>query len=118
MNSLSLLIILANLSERLEIVTFIFGAALGIYFLVSFVLYDISYSGEKYQYKKILIGFGVLVAMIALNPGKQAILMVAASEYGGNLVTSDRVTNVIDPSMEYLAEWIKSQTEHLKKDKK
>jgi len=71
---------------------------------------------------KISLAFMVLAGfMAAVMPGRQTVLLIAASEIGERALNSekmakitDRVGGVVDPSIDLLQTWIAKQTEDLK----
>jgi ABC-type Fe3+ transport system permease subunit len=65
-------------------------------------------------------GAVVIVAVIlcVILPSKQTILLIAASEVGERVLSNEKVTSIIDPSVEYLQAWIKNELGKLKADKK
>lgn len=62
----------------------------------------------------LIIGF-ICVGIASFLPSKNTVMLIAASEVGQRLVTSQQVVDVVDPSIELLKTWIKKETEALKK---
>ena len=67
----------------------------------------------------VFVCFGVLSALM---PSRQTVLLIAASEIGERTLKSEqmaavgnRLTNVVDPSIELLNTWITKQTQDLKR---
>lgn len=61
----------------------------------------------------LIVGF-ILVGIATVLPSKNTVLLIAASELGQRLVTSEQVADVVDPSLDLLKTWIKKETEALK----
>lgn len=51
-----------------------------------------------------------------ITPSRQTVLLIAASEIGERVMTSDRVQGVIDPSVELLQTWIRQQTQTIQRE--
>ena len=59
---------------------------------------------------------GIVVGLIAgFMPGRQTVMMIAASEIGQRAVNSASVAGVVDPSLELLKTWIAKTTAEMKK---
>jgi|SRR3972149_738005 len=54
------------------------------------------------------------IPLFVVIPSKQTVLLVAGSEIGERLISSDAVKSVADPGAELLREWIKTETERLR----
>lgn len=120
MNTLSWLIYFAGLVNSLAIIALLvsvvcfsiwFGARI-------FFMLDNGMITKEDQEKLpsgtyLLIGFLCAVILI-LAPTRNTILLIAASEFGQKLVTSQQVVDVVDPSLDLLKTWIKKETEALK----
>lgn len=61
----------------------------------------------------LLIGF-ICLGIATFLPSKNTVMLIAASEIGERLVTSQQVVDVVDPSLDLLKTWIKKETEALK----
>lgn len=57
----------------------------------------------------LLLG-GIIASMI---PSQKTILLIAASEVGEQVIKSKQFADTVDPSMEFIQEWIKKQTADL-----
>ncbi len=64
--------------------------------------------------KKIFAGFLAALFIWALIPAKQGLILIASSQVGEQVVKSETVKNVLDPSVELLQEWIKKELQNLK----
>lgn len=73
------------------------------------------------------IRFGILFLVLgtatSLLPDRKTVLLIAASEIGERMLTSDRmarlenrVASVVDPSLELLNTWINQQTESIRRE--
>jgi len=59
---------------------------------------------------------GIACGLIAgFIPGRQTVMMIAASEIGQRAVNSASVAGVVDPSLELLKTWIAKTTAEMKK---
>lgn len=58
-----------------------------------------------------LLIFGLIAAMI---PSRQTMILIAASQIGEKIVTNERVTSVVDPSIDLLKAWMVSETQKIK----
>ena len=61
----------------------------------------------------LLIGF-ICLGIAVFLPNRNTVMLIAASEIGERLVTSQQVVDVVDPSLDLLKTWIKKETEALK----
>lgn len=66
-------------------------------------------------YAKKIVPAVVIVAslMLIFFPSRQTMLLIAGSEIGERVVTSEAVKGVVDPSIELLKTWIKKETQDL-----
>jgi hypothetical protein len=133
MNNLSWMIYLAGVSESLAsffaFITVIFAIVAAISAIVSVVNavetdpYNRRYCDDTVAYKRSLkksafkIAITTFVCMIiagstsALLPSRQTVLLIAASEIGERVVTSERAQSVIDPSVDLLKTWMQRETQ-------
>jgi formate hydrogenlyase subunit 3/multisubunit Na+/H+ antiporter MnhD subunit len=133
MNNLSWMIYLAGVSESLSgffvFITVIFAILTAIATIVSVVnavetdAYNRRYSDNTLTYKRSLkksafkIAITAFICMIiagstsALLPSRQTVLLIAASEIGERVVTSERAQSVIDPSVDLLKTWMQRETQ-------
>jgi len=133
MNNLSWMIYLAGVSESLAgffvFITVIFAILTAIATIVSVVnavetdAYNRRYSDNTLTYKRSLkksafkIAITAFICMIiagstsALLPSRQTVLLIAASEIGERVVTSERAQSVIDPSVDLLKTWMQRETQ-------
>jgi hypothetical protein len=61
--------------------------------------------------------FLVFLGIFTITPSKRDITLVAASEIGERVIKSDTVNKLVDPSVEYLNEWIKAELSNLKENR-
>jgi len=52
----------------------------------------------------------------AIMPNKSTVLMIAASEVGERMMSSQAVQGVVDPGLDFLKAWIRQQTEDITKN--
>jgi len=137
MNNLSWLIYLANTTNNLNgfcmflTICAVIATALGI--IVYFVTMDETDQfyrpivGQRLETQRrfhnvmrtvikiapcFMIVFGVLTTVL---PDRQTVLLIAASEIGERVVTSQAVQNVVDPSVDLLKLWIQQQSNEIRK---
>ena len=65
----------------------------------------------------VLIVEFITCLLFVFVPNRQTMILVAASEVGEKVLTNDKVTNIIDPSIDLLQTWIKNELTNLKKEK-
>lgn len=124
MNSLSWLIYLAEVvdtfGKMLDVVLIIAVAAL----LAASIATVIGHLDEepiitsfgKKLAKATLVTASICSIFFVITPSRQTVLLIAASEIGERVVTSDRVQGVIDPSIELLQTWIRQQTQSIQRE--
>lgn len=63
-----------------------------------------------------LIGLFLLVGTMAMMmPGRQTVLLIAASEMGEQVLNHPRVQTVVDPGIELLTTWMVKETADIKR---
>jgi len=68
------------------------------------------------RYVKWAISCGFVVAFInVVVPDRNTMLLIAASQIGERVVSSEAVQNVVDPSVDLLKTWIEEQTRSLRR---
>ena len=72
----------------------------------------------KKGHRKVLIGFLTCSILAALIPERQALVLIASSEVGEKIISSEKVQSVVDPSVELLKEWINAELAKLKEKQK
>jgi hypothetical protein len=124
MNSLSWLLYLANLVSNLSIVSAVaLGLAL-LTFLVSLVMWmaattemvDSTAQASSRFMRVSLIVATISSIVLILTPSRQTILLIAASEVGARVASSDAMQNMVDPSLELLRLWIEQQTQEIRRN--
>lgn len=123
MNSLSWLIYLADVVgafSHISAAVIAFSAvALFVILLISIIRSDERdfNSGEflknyiKYPIYCLTI-FSILTIII---PSQKTVLMIAASEMGEKVITSQKAADIIDPSIEYINKWLMNNIRTLEK---
>ena len=133
MNNLSWMIYLADASASLAsflfFIAFVFGIAAVIATITVIVNvfetdeYNRRYSDDIITSKRSLkksafkIAITAFICMIitgstsSLLPSRQTVLLIAASEIGERIVTSERAQSVIDPSIDLLKTWMQRETQ-------
>ena len=69
---------------------------------------------SKNFFKRIVITLIIIFPIPFLIPSKETILLIAASQFGEKIIKHENVAKIVDPSVEYLSEWIKNETNNLK----
>lgn len=122
MNSLSWLIYFAGLVHGLIYITVIVSLVCFTIWTIArlaFILHHERMITEEDQERLpsgnyLIVGF-ICAGIASFLPTKNTVMLIAASELGQRLVTSQQVVGVVDPSIELLKTWIKKETEALKK---
>lgn len=122
MNSLSWLIYFAGLVHSLIFITVVVSiVCFSIWTMVRlFFILDHERMITKEDQEQLPSGNYLIVGFICAGiasflPSKNTVMLIAASEVGQRLVTSQQVVDVVDPSIELLKMWIKKETGALKK---
>lgn len=131
MNSLSWLIYIIGMVEPLKDFLLFLAIFTGLAFLVTFLACGILVSdissfdrdGEQKKkdiiarykgYRKKLIPVFIAVAILGiLIPKKETMILIAASEIGHQVITSDSLRSALSPSGELIQTWIKNETQRL-----
>lgn len=121
MNTLSWLIYFAELVHNFTFIALLISIAC--FLIWSIARFCFIYYHERMITKEdqerlpssnyLIVGF-ILVGIVTVLPSKNTVMLIAASEVGQRLVTSERVVDVVDPSLDLLKTWIKKETEALK----
>lgn len=125
MNTLSVLIYLSSVSQSLSaflaFMAFMFFAISAIFAIISIVHYFSDQEEVSNTFRKFLLKFTLPLAFLCaisaiVLPNRQTVLLVAASEYGERIVNSERVNALVDPSVEYLQNWLRSEINKLQQE--
>lgn len=74
------------------------------------------YHNKCMRYVKWAIPCGFIVAFFnVLTPDRNTMLLIAASQIGERVVSSQTVQSVVDPSVDLLRTWIEEQTRTLRR---
>lgn len=133
MNNLSWMIYLAGASASLASFLFFIASVFGIAAVIATFTaivnvfetdqYNRRYSDDIITSKRSLkksafkIAITAFICMIiagstsSLLPSRQTVLLIAASEIGERVVTSERAQSVIDPSIDLLKTWMQRETQ-------
>ena len=116
MNSLTWLILLIGLTDNLHAALpaiFIFGGLAAIACGVGASADDRNFDEARPHFLKWAKRLaGIVVFSIVLQiviPTKQTMIMVAASEVGDKVVKSEKMQQILDPSIDLLQQWIKNE---------
>jgi len=132
MNTLSWLIymssVLPSLSTFLAFTCLIAGFIFIIFFIIAIVSHidghdenisDLRARAVSKPLAKIagayLLVVGIITAMI---PSQKTVLLIAASEVGEQVIKSKQFSDTLDPSMEFIQQWVKKQTSTILEDSK
>lgn len=118
MNDLSWLIYLIGLFDSVKFTT-------AMLFVVGFLIYAVYViatsisNSELYRsaderhkirkYPAFILVF--LLITLLITPDRKTMLLIAASEVGEKVFNNDKVINTVDPALELLQTWIKTETE-------
>lgn len=118
MNSLSWLIYLSQLVENISavcIAILIFGGTIsGLTTLFSHLEHGRPYPWAKKTFIWIL---STAIPILVIIPSQKTVIMIAASQYGEMFVKSPQVSQIVDPSLEYLKTFLESEVKKLKERK-
>ena len=137
MNNLSWLIYLANTIENMA--GFFYSSSIILFFVATilFVAILVSFDGDTFDVDRAkefrvktqkiviwaIVGGIVFSFIVGFLPSRQTVLLIAASEVGERVINSeklarvgDRMTAVIDPSIELLNVYIAQQTDAIRKE--
>ena len=122
MNSISWFIYFTNVADGLRVVIFlsaVFGV-IALFFTGMASFFSCADSGDEFADSKWMKWFkrGVVVIPLAVLvgvaiPDRRTMVLIAGSEIGQRAIQSDEVQQVINPGMDLLKAWIKSETERL-----
>jgi hypothetical protein len=130
MNNLSWLLYAVDVLDNLNILTRLVDVLGGIVFLGLTFAYAVNSEGSDTEKKGrtlkaiakwLKVDATVVIVAVILSvivPSKQTVLLIAASEVGERVLTNEKVTSIIDPSVEYLQTWVKHELGKLKADTK
>ena len=120
MNSLSWLIYFAGLVHSLglvallvSVVCFAIWVGARLYFILDNGMITKEDQEKLPSGTYLLVGF-LCASIVTFLPSKNTVMLIAASELGQKLVTSQQVVDVVDPSIDLLKTWIKKETGALK----
>jgi len=135
MNGLSWMIYLANIASGLSVflgwliaISIMLTILLTLTTLVANFAEGVNASNEfKRQSQKWATRFGILFLVFGtletFTPNRQTVLLVAASEIGQRVMTSERmaqvenrVAGIVDPSLELLNTYISQQTQSIRQE--
>jgi hypothetical protein len=122
MNSLSWLIYFAGLVHSLIFITVIVSFVCFTIWIIArcaFIMHHERMITKEDQEQLpsgnyLIVGF-ICAGIASILPSKNTVMLIAASELGQRLVTSQQVVDVVDPSIELLKTWIKKESEAMKK---
>jgi hypothetical protein len=66
-------------------------------------------------FRRLLPSWLVISLLASIAPGRETMMLIAASEMGQRLVQSQQVQGIADPSLELLRTWIQRTTDDLKR---
>lgn len=130
MNNLSWMIYAVDVINNLNILMGIVSVLGGILFLALSFAYAVNSEGSDTEKQRTTLKaiakwlkvdgavVSVTVILCVIVPSKETMLLIAASEVGERVLSNEKVTSIIDPSVQYLQAWIKNELGKLKADKK
>ncbi len=136
MSSLALMLLAIGILPQVGIASALIAAFFTLFFIVSTLVYmtrdDCTRANQAMQtewypkwMKRLIAAMVIPFFIAAMMPSKETLVLVAAAEVGQRIVNSDRVTQVLDPSIGLLRSYIEAETisvqkriEDLRKEKK
>jgi hypothetical protein len=118
MNSLSWTIYLAQMVVNLGVVAMwicLFGGIS----TVMISLFSAAENGKPFPWavKTFIWIMAVTIPILVFIPSQKTVMMIAASQYGEMVAKSPQVAQIVDPSLEFLKNYIESETAKLKNSK-
>ncbi len=118
MNTLSVLIYLAGVSQTLTVVLGFSIAAAAVTLVVAMLVSANTFSNQvqasaNKSRNRAIWGLIVMLPLLSITPSRQTVLLITASEMGERLVTSDAVGQIADPGMRLVQVWIQRETDRL-----
>lgn len=124
MNSLSWFIYLIQVADGFRdalFATLVIGiitlGGMGIGFIVTegelYTDKDVAPWAQRWT-RRAQIGIIVALPLLILFPSRSTLLLIAGSQIGERLVNSDTVHSVVNPGMDLLREWIRTETQKLR----
>lgn len=122
MNNLSIFVYLIQIFENISAVLSTMAICLLAVGVVAVIVFGIAVADDASDevveffgklckiWLKIIIPVSICWAII---PTKETMLLIAASEVGEKIVTSEKITSVVDPSVTLLKTWIEKQTQDI-----
>lgn len=71
--------------------------------------------GMRKWFRRLLPSWLAISLLATIAPGRETMMLIAASEMGQRLVQSQLVQGIADPSLELLRTWIQRTTDDLKR---
>lgn len=125
MNTIAWIIYFANVADALKVVlAALFAVSLVVVIVHSIVFFVDSYDRDdkKYDEHKLRTFMTLIAVSISLGvsavivPTERTIYMMVASEYGADLVPTDKIQGVVNPATELLRKWIEAETIKLQRE--
>ncbi len=123
MNTLSWLIYLAEFTNSVNVASAWMIAIGGAIWAMPMVVFVVSNESlPSAEERGAFPGrWGLWIAAIALlinviAPARQTVLLIAASEMGERVLNHPRVNQVVDPGIDLLSTWMRSETEKLRRE--
>lgn len=117
MNSLSWLLYFADVVDSFSKVFAVFGVigVLGFGILCIARAAEFGLPPLKSFYALFAGGF-LFILISVFTPSRNTIMYIAASEYGEKIIMSKEVQDLKNPAFELVREWMKKETDRLKKN--
>lgn len=131
MNTLSIFIYLTQVLTNLHMVIgflLLIGFSSAVIILFAWILMADHYGFKpacdfyKPWLARWLVPMSIITIIHVVLPSRETAILIASSEVGEKIVTSDKVSTVVDPGVKLLKTWIEKETNDLQssisKDKK
>lgn len=117
MNSLSWLLYFADVVDGFTKVFGVFGGVMIIVGAICCIARAAELGLPPLKSFYALFAGGFLFILIAVfTPSRNTIMYIAASEYGEKIIMSKEVQDLKNPAFELVREWMKKETDRLKKN--
>ena len=119
MNSLSWMIYFSEMFGKLSEISAVVSVLAILFAFIALVFKAAVYDMERtnINYKWVFVPFVVAIfcgIVHTVSPSRQTILLIASSEVGEKVLTSEKVQGIVDPSIDFVKMWLEKETEKMK----
>ncbi len=116
MNSLSIILWISGVSDKVGIVALFATIPFAIYMFIGMI--TDSCTNESFTVRKppnwIIGGMIAIISFYMFLPNQTTALLIAASEISEKVISSERINTVIDPATNLINTWLQSETAKLR----